>query len=424
MEFSTSQAPLITRRSFLSFGLRTTTLASTVPLTWLEAACASTGAAPAQQLTSLEKAYVFLDQMMDFYGQGQTIRLLQSYLPTAALDLGDTGFTYDNAVALLAFLLRGQANDIERATVLGNSLVYGQQHDPTFGDGRLRDGYHVHPYIMSHGQTNVNPSFAGSMTGNLAWAGLALGHLYSHTKQKQYLDSAVKLGTWIQQKVYDSRGAGGYKGGFAADQAPLLWKATEHNIDVYAFFTMLAGLTNTKTWSTGAKHAQLFVQAMWNSTEQHFWTGTTADGVTINRNPLPEDVQAWSYLAMQDATAAGSLDWAKAHLAAANGSFSGVSFSTADTSGVWFEGTAHLAAALLLRNAQGDSTTATTYLQSIESAQLHAPNNNQKGIVAASRDGLQTGLGFSYYAALHVGATAWYCLAKQKGNPFKLSVAK
>lgn len=419
-EFSTSQAPLITRRGFLSLGLRATTLASTVPLAWLEAACASTGSPPAQQLTSLEKAYLFLDQMMDVHGQGQTIPLLQSYLPIPALDLGDTGFTYDNAVALIAFLLRGQPKDIERATVLGNSFVYGQQHDPAFVDGRLRDGYHVHPYVTSNGQTNVNPSFAGSMTGNIAWAGLALGHLYSHTKQKQYLDGAVKLGTWIQQNVYDTRGAGGYKGGFAADQAPLLWKATEHNIDVYAFFTMLAGLTNTTTWSTGAKHAQLFVQAMWNSTEQHFWTGTTPDGLTINRNPIPEDVQAWSYLAMQDSAAAGSLDWAKTHLAAADSSFSGVSFSNADTSGVWFEGTAHLAAALLLRNAQGDRATATTYLQSIESAQLRAPNNNQMGIVAASHDGLQTGFGFSYYAALHVGATAWYCLAKQKGNPFQL----
>lgn len=419
-EFSTSQTHLLTRRSFLSLGLRTTTLASIMPLGLIEATCASTASPPAQQLTSLDKAYVFLDQMMDLYGHGQTIRLLQSYVPTAALDLGNTGFTYDNAVVLIALLLSGQSKDIERATVLGNSLVYGQQRDPAFLDGRLRDGYHVHPYVMSNGQTNVNPSFAGSMTGNIAWAGLALGHLYSHTKQKQYLDGAVKLGTWIQQNTYDTRGAGGYKGGFAAGQSLLLWKATEHNIDVYAFFTMLASLTNSKTWSAGARHAQLFVQAMWNSTEKHFWTGTTTDGVTININPIPEDVQSWSYLALRDAIPAASIDWAKTHLAVADDSFSGVSFSSADTSRVWFEGTAHMAAALLLRDAQGDSATATTYLQSIQSAQLHAASNNQMGIVAASHDGLQTGFGFSYYAALHVGATAWYCIAKQKGNPFKL----
>ncbi len=408
----------MTRRSFLNLGLRAITLASAVPLGLLEAGCASTVSPPAQQLTSLDKAYIFLEQMMDVHGQGQTIRLLQSYLPTAALDLGDSGFTYDNAVALIALLLHGQPKDIERAKILGNSLVYGQQHDPAFADGRLRDGYHVHPYVMSHGQTNLNPSFAGSTTGNVAWAGLALGHLYCQTKQKQYLDGAVKLGTWIQQNGYDTRGAGGYKGGFAADQSPILWKATEHNIDVYAFFTMLASLTNSKTWSAGARHAQLFVQAMWNSTEKHFWTGTTTDGVTINIHPIPEDVQSWSYLALRDAIPAVSLDWAKTHLAAADDSFSGVSFSSADTSRVWFEGAAHLAAALLLRNAQGDRATATTYLQSIQSAQLHAANNNQLGIVAASHDGLQTGFGFSYYAALHVGATAWYCIAKQKGNPF------
>ena len=85
---------------------------------------------------------------------------------------------------------------------------------------------------------------------------------------------------------------------------------------------------------------------MWSASSGFFWTGTTADGVTINRSFVPEDCQSWSYLALQETAHAGSLDWAYANLSATDGPFSGVAFSNADRSGVWFEGTAHMAAAL------------------------------------------------------------------------------
>jgi hypothetical protein len=41
-------------------------------------------------------------------------------------------------------------------------------------------------------------------------------------------------------------------------------------------------------------------------------------------------------------------------------------------------------------------------------------------IPAASKDGLDTGLGWVYYRRGHVGATAWYLSAKLKINPFWL----
>ena len=65
--------------------------------------------------TSLAKAYAFLDSMMDLYAKGATLRLIQSYVPTRALNLDDTGFTYDNAATQITFLRRGQANDLTRA---------------------------------------------------------------------------------------------------------------------------------------------------------------------------------------------------------------------------------------------------------------------------------------------------------------------
>jgi len=39
-----------------------------------------------------------------------------------------------------------------------------------------------------------------------------------------------------------------------------------------------------------------FVEAMWDAEEGKFWTGTAADGLTINKTVIPLDVQAWAVL--------------------------------------------------------------------------------------------------------------------------------
>jgi hypothetical protein len=85
---------------------------------------------------------------------------------------------------------------------------------------------------------------------------------------------------------------------------------------------------------------------------------------------------------------------------------------------VWFEGTAHLAEALQLRNSPGDAALAAQYLSDIAYAQSNGPNNDGLGIIAASKDGLSDCDGGFYYASLHTGATAWYILASEQIDPF------
>jgi hypothetical protein len=110
------------------------------------------------------------------------------------------------------------------------------------------------------------------------------------------------------------------------------------------------------------------------------------------------------------------------NLWATSGAFEGLSFEVKDRSGVWFEGTGHAAAALEARNLSGDRERATKFLSDIEIGQADAPNADGQGIDAASKDGLKTGDdGDKYFASLHIGATSWYCLAKQSANPFRLS---
>jgi hypothetical protein len=368
---------------------------------------------------SLELAYLFLGDMMDLYATGTTLRLAQSYVPTTAQNLGDLALMYDNAAMITALLQRGTSDDLTRAQTLGNSIVYAQAHDP-LNDGRVRDGYHVDPFLDGNGSPRIafDDNDGGSHTGNLAWAGLALARLYAKTGQSSYLSAAVAVGTWIAQNTHDLRGAGGYTDGIAQPDKLIGSKSTKANVVIFAFFNLLAGISGTNPWQGLAQHALTFIDAMWNPQSARFWLGTLSDGVTVNISFVPEDVQSWTYLAELNHARAGSLDWAYRYLRVYGNPLTGTSFSTADLSGIWFEGSANLALALQIRNATGDAGKADMLLASLQVAQRTARNSDDKGIVAASKDGLKTGAGTKYYAALHVGATSWYCLSVQAGNPF------
>src|SRR5437879_4502880 len=348
--------------------------------------------------SSLHNAYLFLNTMMDAYAQGSTTRLSQSYSDEIGLE--STAFVYDNAVKIMARLLRGSGQDVARAQVLGNGLLYAQQIDPA-ADGRVRQAYFV-DHADSQG-VFIIPSgfpffFLGSATGDMAWSGMALAQLAHRTGIAAYLDGAVRLGNWIFNNTFDTRGAGGYN--FTA--GPNQVKSTEHNIDAFALFTMLARLTgDAATWIGRADHARIFVDAMFNTAGGFFFTGTGPDGVSVNPNlsqdNIPEDVQDWSFQAFLNPDQASSMDWCKTNLAVTdtpqtynsdivpefstgltgNIRISGVSFATQSMrpplaenenaesacfiapsdpfsnrpspSAVWLEGTGHLAAALLTR---------------------------------------------------------------------------
>lgn len=443
-------------------------------VTWSGSASAANGSAGSSQpqdiRASLDRGYTFLNTMMDAYQTGATTRLIQSYSDENGL--GSTAFTYDNALAIIAYLQRRTDDDVARARILGDALLYAQNHDPNYQDGRLRQAYWVGPFtvpgltansdyfVKPNGQVNLVGwpwYFTGSAVGDMAWAGLALTHLYFQTHDQRYLDGAVRLGTWIVSTTYDTRGPGGYDFGVDGNNTLLTYKSTEHNIDVYGLFCILAGLTQDAAWTQRADHALRFIQAMWNPAGGFFWTGTTADGATINRYPVPEDVQTWSYLALHAPQYAASIDWATSHLtttdiagspnASFGGdlSFTGLTFSNAslqanpnvqpnpwtpkpDPNAVWFEGTGHGAAALLERHAPGDRELAETYLNNIRAAQATLGGNQHVngrllpvgyGVVAASSP-LDTGFGFDYFPYLHIGATSWYLIASQAGNPYDL----
>ena len=391
---------------------------------------------PAVQAGQLERsvarAYSFLDQMMDRYTAGSTPRLVQSYAGgTLGRDHFNASETYDDAVVIDAYLAAGTAAGRRRAKIIGSALLYVQDHDPLH-DGRIRAAYAPTPLRSPAAVTATDPA---SVTGDLAWAGQALVQLYAATGRRAYLTGAEAIGNWVQAHAYDTRGPGGYTGGETASGQKIEWKSTEHNIDLYAFFTLLAGQTGQPAWSARAAWARRFVVAMWDPAMGHFEVGTTSDGTTVNESELPEDINSWSYLALRSPAYANSVSWDTRNLAASEAGaghsriggpqgtavgFSGTSFCAGDRTGVWYEGTAHLADALQARGRPGDAQLAERYLSDIYYAQAHGPNADRAGIIAASRNGLSDCGGSLYYASLHTGATAWYILAAGRVDPFSL----
>ena len=462
--------PHLSRRNLLS-------LASAAAVTSVLPASLAPRAAHAQAaslqtdaqilLASINQAFDFQNRMMDAYAANSTIRLTQSYSDEA---LGATAFTYDNAVSIHAYLAAGDTDDIARAEVLGAGLLYAQQHNFPIADGRFAQGYYVN--TPSPDGAYITPAaapyyFYTSAVGDQAWAGMALAQLYARTLNGRYLAGALLVANWIVANAYNTLGPGGFSFGAIINpqnqSVPSTnGKSTEHNIDTYAFFTMLSTLTqdasaaNGMPWSALAAHAAAFVLAMFNPSAPYFYTGTLGDQVTINKTPIPEDCQTWSYMAARNDATRGTIDWALANLqttdtaAAPHSSLTGgqsirgLVFDTAsltttadDPHAVWLEGTAHTAAALIARVLRGgaplpalfsDLTAAVNLLAQCVLAQqtLGAGKTvNAKPIptglgLLASTSILDTGFGYTYGPSLHIGATGWFLLAALAANPFQL----
>jgi len=468
----------ISRRDLFGMGVGAVATAGLVPLAFTQPAYASgvAGNSPIAEaegyLSAINKAFAFQEMMMDAYATGNTVRLTQSYSDGG---LESTSFTYDNAVSIHAYLLRGTSDALNRAEVLGNGLIYAQANNFPIADGRFGQAYFVNTPTADGAY--ITPAafpfyFYTSAVGDQAWAGMALAQLYRRTGQSKYLTAALKVANWIVTNTYNTLGAGGYSFGMNINQynqsvASTNGKSTEHNIDTYAFFTMLATLThggkadNGASWTSLAQHALAFVIAMYNPAGGYFYTGTLGDQITINTYPIPEDCQTWSYLALLDNTYKHTIDWALANLqttdtaSATNSSLTGdqkitgLNFDTAsfapilpgcDPNAVWLEGTSHTVAALVARAIAGrdslpalfrDLSTAIGFLNQIQIAQSElGAGQTVNGVTIPLGEGLvastslmDTGFYYTYGPSKHIGATGWYLIAALGGNPFQLGYA-
>jgi hypothetical protein len=366
-------------------------------------------------------------------------RFLTSYQTVKSEDefdllLRNTAYAYDNSMALLAFLGSG---DLRRAKLIADAFVYAQKHDRFYNDGRIRNAYQSGDLTLPAGWTPggkkgitrmpgwwdfnqckwlEDRTSIGTYAGNMAWVMLALLSYYEVAGGEEYLSAAERMGHWVEYNCRDRRGSGGYTAGYEGwepDMTKLSYKATEHNIDLYAVFQRLYRITGNNVWELRAQHAQRFVTAMWDNQEGKFWTGTGDDGVTVLKDVVPLDVQAWGLLALRNESLPLSkgLNYAETRMTVGKG----FDFNQ-DMDGIWFEGTAQMAAAFAFNGQKDKQKSVVNFLK--------ASQHTSGGLFASDREVITTGFHMKdgepwlYYKRLHVGATAWMALAEKSLNPF------
>ncbi len=143
-------------------------------------------------------------------------------------DISDWGFTYDQSLAAMVFT---KAGDLENARRILDFYLRAPKDNP---------GGFANAYYASTGDVAEFTAHAGP---NI-WLGLAILQYTHTTGDTRYLDMARGIGNWLET-IKDQEG--GLRGG-----KDFSWYSTEHNLDAYAFYTMLYQLTREAAWDKRA----------------------------------------------------------------------------------------------------------------------------------------------------------------------------
>ena len=351
----------------------------------------------------------------------------------------EEAYLYDNAIALYALAEAGAVWHVEK---LADAIVYAQEHDRTFHDGRLRNVYLSGdpsvdsgrsvtggavplPGFWSNGKWQEDYYSISSSTGNIAWTILALcraSEIVSEEKKTEYISAAEKAADFLM--TFSSKGGGftaGYEG-WDEVQKKAGYKSTEHNIAIAAAFSALADAIEQTSpqkaadYREAGKNACKFVSSMYDDELNCFYTGTVETGDAVNKGVIPLDATALSILAFdgEPGDAAAELAFLKRSMAVGVG----FDFSAGDLDGIWNEGTAQMALCYWKQGMSEEYHALLGYLKTQE--------DKNGGVPAADRDGVSTGFLLSgtqelweYNNSLSIGATGWYALAQLQVNPLE-----
>ncbi len=351
----------------------------------------------------------------------------------------DTAFTYDQALAITAFLAMG---DVARARRIGDALLYAQANDRFWHDGRLRNAYVAG--VIGEGAVKLpgywEPSLGkwiedgykdGSATGNNAWAGLALMQLADASGDNRYAEGARRIGRWLTEMVApewkgDAHSSLGLRGGFEGfepDPAVLGWRSTEHNADALALFQRLQKAFPDDGFTVGVVETTGFLTRMFSG--GRFEVGTTSDGSTVNTGYSGLDAQLLPILALKPASR--PLAAVLAYAEAAHGVPGGFNFST-NHAGIWAEGTAQAALVYRLTGQAefGDRLIAGRLADHGPDGGVYAIQGIHGAPIEMLSTGLQMGNGgqsgragepWKYYRRIHVAPAAWLIMAEAGYNP-------
>ncbi len=156
-----------------------------------------------------------LKQMVQWMGSHQNLHtgLVASYEGDARLE--DWAFTYDQALAVQVFLLFGDTKSAKNILSFYDSRAAREQ------------GAFLNAYDATHGQAFEHVVHVGPNV----WIGIAALQYEHKVKDGKFLPLARSVADWVMSQ---QDAEGGLKGG-----PTVTWYSIEHNLDAYAFFSML-----------------------------------------------------------------------------------------------------------------------------------------------------------------------------------------
>ncbi len=360
---------------------------------------------------------------------GSAPSLLRSY-DTDNIVIRNTAFTYDNALAAMAFLSDG---DGESAARILDAFVYAVSHD-RYRPGRIRNAYAARtadtPFGRNAGEDLPgwysaeakswleDRAQVGSNPGNTAYAALALMQYDRLYGNEAYAAAARTLMDWVLEECSD--GGDGFTAGYdgwpeSSAVYPFTHKSIEHNIDAYAAFRRLYTVTGEEKYREAADSALRFIRSMYDPEAAYFYLGTLDDGITPDKGLVVLDAIVWARLALggEFEPYMDTMDT----LAGMRAPDGGYPFSKGNGDGGWWpEGTAFTA---LMERLYGEEEMAREALDALCSVQL------ESGLFpAATVPELKTGIElfdgspWVYTDDPHIAPAAWFVLAVNGFDPY------
>ena len=367
-----------------------------------------------------------------------TPRLLKSYESNQAenpndLYIQNAAFSYDNALAAMAFISEDNQSDAERIL---DAFVYAVEND-RFQPDRIRNAYsygdiHALPgwqsgarlpgwYDLEKREYYEDQYQVGTNVGNTSFVAMALLHYFNQYGGEKYLNTATTIMDWVLKNCTDqtvgfTAGYDGWPEGDGSHYYVYTYKSTEHNIDAYAVFNELYAITSDERYREAADSALQFIVSMYDPEKGYFYTGTGEDGITPSKENVVLDAQVWTLLSLgidQYDPFSKALDTAL-EMKTSEG---GYPFHAENTNGGWWpEGTAFTALAL---REIGKSTDALSALDALMNIQLESG-----AFPAATVSNLSTGFNlftgepWTYSENPHIAPTAWFIMAVNGFNPY------
>jgi hypothetical protein len=299
----------------------------------------------------------------------------------------DVCYTYDQAVATVAFLAKGNVASARRVL----DALAKLQND---------DGSWNHAYACTTGASLAAQRYVGST----AWVALAIANYENRTGDTvTYNIMGQRALNWV---LLWQQADGGLNGGLDASGVPLAWASTEHNEDSYGALGHFA----YASWQAGVK--SFLDNPAWNAAGQRWNEGRNDTLDPLDVNPLgvgalgPTGVHVYK----------SSLDYCMTHHRSTQAWGTGKKKvlvdgfdSNSDHNDIWLEGTAQMAVAF---RAASRTTDSDYFIQQIVKIQ------QSDGGIPYSVKGTFNG-DFTMSTKTAVASTGWLILAIAHTNPMQ-----